>query len=75
MQLYLYDRVQIKENVVDEQTDTTEEKFIDLSGMSGVVTNIGYRSDIYPITVDIYNPDTGFYEECMFKIEELEVVL
>lgn len=75
MQLYTYDKVIVKDGVCDEEALDTNENPVDLSGLTGHISNIGYRDDLHPITVEIYNEDTGFFTEIKFKPEELEVVL
>lgn len=66
MQFYLYDAVIIKEGVRDSDSG------LDLSGMSGRISNIGYRNDGWPITVDV-TLEGGVAEYC-FSAEELILV-
>lgn len=71
MQIYTYDKVKIKDGVFDELGDAK----IDLAGKIGYVSRIGYRSDEFPIIVDIVNQETGQTEkELKFNCDELEVI-
>ena len=71
MQIYTYDKVKIKDGVFDELGGTK----IDLSGRIGYVSRIGYRSDEFPIAVDIVNQETGKTEkELKFNCDELTLL-
>lgn len=67
MQFYTYDNIRVKDGVVDKVSGQ------DHSGQSGRIANIGYRDEQWPITVEIYNEETGFYEEHCFSFDELEL--
>jgi len=72
MQIYTYDKVKIKDGVFDEELFGFK---IDLSGKIGYVSRIGYRSDEFPIAVDIVNQETGQTEkELKFNCDELTLL-
>lgn len=60
MQFYKWDNVKVKEGVVDHLTGKR------YSGDSGTISDIGYRDDLWPITVEIYNKNTDSYEDHYF---------
>lgn len=67
MQIFLYDRVLVKDGVVDEDTGAS------LAGLKGVVSNIGYRDEKYPFTIDVRD-DENSVSQYYFSYEEIEVV-
>lgn len=71
MQIYLNDKVKIKNGVFDE----LDNQNIDLSGRIGYVSRIGYRDAEFPFAVSLVSKETGQIEkELFFNHDELEVI-
>lgn len=64
-QLFLYDRVVVRDVVVDEDTGES------LAGIRGLISAIGYRDEKYPFTVDVQDGDA--YKQYFFGEDEIEL--
>lgn len=65
--LYMYDKVVARPGTINEETGD------DYSGIRGMVSQIGYRDEAFPIHVDVRGDD-GYTSTYYFAYDELELL-